>query len=200
MMPVPFERLGLWFNLFSVLFYPRKAKQHVFNFIRRVEPCGLVIDLGGGTGTLLNLAHTIRNDLTYICVDPAIGMLKYVRPYAYRVAARSENLPFSDNAVAAVMIGDAIHHFTNPERGFKEVHRVLRLGGKLFIFDINPKRYVGRAAVALEKLLHEPVNFYTPGQLCDLLAKKGFKIVAQGCGGRYTLEAEKHSPNTTEYL
>ena len=131
-MPVPFEHLGLWFKLFSILFYPREAKRHAFAFIQHAAPSGFVVDLGGGAGTLLNLAHKIRTDFTYLCADPAIGMLKYVRPYAYRVAAVGEDLPFRDNTVVAVMIGDAIHHFADPERGITEVHRILKPGGKLF--------------------------------------------------------------------
>lgn len=191
-MPIPFERLGACFNLCSVLFYPGAAKKHLVTLIRQAETSGLVIDLGGGTGVMLNLAHQVRSDLTYICVDPAIGMLKYVRPFAYRVAARSEDMPFRDNTVAAVMIGDAIHHFSNPERGITEVHRILKSRGKLFIFDINPKILPGRIALAIERLLGESAHFYAPEQLANLLAKKGFKVLVPGKGGRYTLEAEKH--------
>jgi SAM-dependent methyltransferase len=172
-MAIPFERLGLWFKLFSVLFYPREAKQHAFAFIQHAEPSGFVVDLGGGAGTLLNLTHKIRTDLTYLCVDPAIGMLKYVPPYAQRVAALSEDLPFGDNTVVAVMIGDAIHHFTDPERGIKEVHRILKPGGRLFIFDINPKTRTGRIAVGMERRLREPANFYSPEHLEDRSIKMG---------------------------
>jgi ubiquinone/menaquinone biosynthesis C-methylase UbiE len=192
-MSIPFDRLGLWFKLFSALFYPRSAKQHLFNFIRTVEPGSLVIDLGGGTGILLDFAHRVRADLTYLCVDPALGMLKYVGQYGYRVAARGEYLPFMDCMVGAVMIGDAVHHFIEPDRAIEEVRRTLKPGGKLFIFDINPQTFVGGIVVALERLLREPVNFYSPEQLQDLLAGNGFTVLDKGHGWRYTLEAEKQS-------
>jgi hypothetical protein len=34
-------------------------------------------------------------------VDPALGMLKFTWPYAYRVAARSEDLPFPGSTIGA---------------------------------------------------------------------------------------------------
>ncbi len=192
-MPIPFDRLGLWFKLFSAVFYPKRAKRRVFDFIRAVEPPALVVDIGGGAGTLLNLAHTVRPDLTYLCVDPALGMLKYVWRYAYRVAARSEDLPFPDNIIGAVMIGDAIHHFMDVGRAMEEVRRVLKPGGKLFVFDIDPKTFMGRIVVALERRLGEPANFSSPEHLQELLAGKGFAILCKEYGWRYTLQAEKPS-------
>jgi ubiquinone/menaquinone biosynthesis C-methylase UbiE len=190
-MPISFDRLGRWFDLFSTAFYPKRAKQHVADFIRTIEPAGFVIDLGGGTGTLLNLAYRMRTDLAYFCADPALGMLKYVRRYAYRVAARGEYLPFKGDIVAAVMIGDAIHHFTDPEGAIEEVSRILKGGGKLFLFDLNSETFMGRIVFALEKLLGEPGNFYSPEQLRDVLVKKDFAVLTEGHGWRYTLEAQK---------
>lgn len=189
-MPVPFNHLGLFFKFFPVLFYSRRARLHLRRSISRVET-GFVIDLGGGTGTLLNLAHSIRPDLIYLCVDPAMGMLKYVRPYAYRVAARSEDLPFSDSTIAAILIGDALHHFSDPVRGLKEVFRVLKPGGKLFIYEIDPESFLGWLAIVTERPLREHTNFYPPEQLQELLSEIGFVVVEQGRGRRYTIDAEK---------
>ncbi len=189
--PVPFEHLGLCFRLCSALFYTRAAKRHLSRMVAGASAGDIVIDLGGGTGTLADMAHRTRPALTYVCVDPALGMLRYVRPHALSVAARGENLPFRDRGVAAVLIGDALHHFTDTEKTIDEVQRILRVRGKLFIFDINSESLLGRWVSALEKLFHEPSNFYSPGQLEDLLKRKGFARVSAEKSARYTCEGEK---------
>lgn len=190
-MPASFDSLGLWFKLFSSWFYPRRAIKSLSQFIRCLENKGCVIDLGGGAGTLIEFAHSMRRDICYICADPAQGMLKYVPPYAWRVMARGEELPFKDNVVGAIMIGDAIHHFSQPHKGMIEVMRTLRPGGKLFIFDINPQTIMGWFISKMEKLLKEPAHFYTPAQLRYLLISKGFKVLTTNNLWRYTIEAVK---------
>ncbi len=127
----------------------------------------------------------------YICADPALGMLKYVRRHAYRVAIRGEYLPFKGGTVAAVMIGDAIHHFRDPEGAIKEARRILKTGGTIFLFDINPRTFMGRIVLEIERLLGEPGNFYSPEQLREVLVEKGFVVLIGGHGWRYTLEAWK---------
>ncbi len=196
-MSIPFGRLGLCFKLFSASFYPRSAKEHLARFIRAVEPAGVVVDLGGGTGTLLDLARTVRPDLTYVCIDPAVGMLRYVGQYGFRVAARGEALPLCDASVGAVAIGDAIHHFADPGAAIAEVHRVLQQNGTLFVFDIDPESLMGRIAVATERFLGEPANFYSPDRIRDLLTTNGFRVREELHRSRYTLEAKKSAARSS---
>lgn len=190
-MPVSFDKLGLWFKLFSSWFYPRRAIKSLSLFIRGIENKGCVVDLGGGAGTLIGFAHSMRSDICYVCADPAQGMLKYVPPYAWRVMALGEELPFKDNVVGAIMIGDAIHHFTQPQKGMGEAMRTLRPSGKLFIFDINPQTIMGWFISRMEILLKEPAHFYTPDQLKYLLTSKGFSVLTMSHPWRYTIEAMK---------
>ena len=158
--------------------------------MRTLETGSYVVDLGGGSGTLIEFSHSVRNDLHYICVDPAHGMLKYVAPYAGKVMAWGEELPFKDHVLGAIMIGDAIHHFTRPDEGIDEVKRTLKTGGKLFIFDINRQTFMGWLLSLMERIMQEPAHFYTPDQLKTLLMAKGFKVLAVSHPWRYTIEAE----------
>ena len=105
--------------------------------------------------------------------------------------ALGEELPFKDNVVGAIMIGDAIHHFTEPHKGIDEAMRTLKHGGKLFIFDINRQTIMGWLISNMERLMHEPAHFYTPDQLKILLMAKGFKVLTISHPWRYTIEAEK---------
>lgn len=190
-MPATFDNLGMWFKLFSSWFYPRRAIKSLSHFIGSLENKGCVVDLGGGSGTLIEFAYSMRQDICYICADPAKGMLEYVPPYAWRVMALGEELPFKDNVIGATMIGDAIHHFMKPDRGIDEVLRTLRPGGRLFIFDINRQTFMGWLISHMEKTMHEPAHFYSPDELQALLVAKGFKVLTISHPWRYTIEAMK---------
>lgn len=162
-MPASFDRLGLWFKLFSSLFYPRYAIQGLSHFIKGFEDNRHVVDLGCGSGTLIEFAHSVRSDMRYICVDPSKGMMQYAPTYAWRVMALGEELPVKDNVVCAMMIGDAIRHFKKPQRGISEVMRTLMPGGKLFIFDIHRQTLMGWLISHMEGSMHEPAHILYPG-------------------------------------
>lgn len=189
-MALSFDNLGLTFKLFSRFFYSRKAVRSLSTVINSLEPGSYVIDLGGGSGALIEFSYSVRNDLRYVCVDPAQGMLKYVAPYAWRVMARGEELPFKDHAVGAILIGDAIHHFSRPQDGIDEAKRTLKPEGKLFIFDINRRTFMGWLVAFAERILGEPAHFYDPDQLRTILATRGFKVLAVNRAWRYTIEAK----------
>jgi len=190
-MTIPFGSLGPLFRLFSARFYPNDAKGQVSTLIRDVSSSAPVVDLGGGTGVLIDIARSTRPDLSYVCADPALGMLRYARSDTVRVAARGEELPFKDGTLAALMVGDAIHHFKDLERAMTEVHRALESGGRLFVFDIDPMTTAGRLIAGLERVLGEPGNFLSPGDLCEVLGRKGFTVYHTGGGWLYTVEAAK---------
>jgi ubiquinone/menaquinone biosynthesis C-methylase UbiE len=190
-MPASFNNLGLLFKLFSSWFYPRQAIKNLSHFIRSLGYKGCVVDLGCGSGTLIEFAHSMRSDMCYVCVDPAQGMMRYAPAYAWRVMALGEELPFKDNVIGAIMIGDTIHHFTEPNKGISEAMRTLIPGGKLFIFDINRQTFMGLLISRMEKSLHEPAHFYTPDELKHILMAKGFKVLTVSHPWRYTIEAMK---------
>ena len=190
-MPASFDSLGLWFKMFSSWFYPLQAITSLSHFIKSLGYGGCVVDLGCGSGTLIEFAHSMRSDICYICADPAQGMMRYAPSYARRVMALGEELPFKDNVVGAFMIGDAIHHFTEPHKGISEAMRTLMPGGKLFIFDINRQTFMGWLISRMEKSMHEPAHFYSPDELKYLLMAKGFKVLTVSHLWRYSIEAMK---------
>ncbi len=49
----------------------------------------------------------------------------------------SERLPFDDNSFDATTISFGVRNFENPLQGLKDVHRVLRTGGKIFVLEFS---------------------------------------------------------------
>jgi ubiquinone/menaquinone biosynthesis C-methylase UbiE len=48
-----------------------------------------------------------------------------------------ENLPFAENSIDFIVSSFSLHHWTDPEKVFKELYRILKQEGVLLIFDFR---------------------------------------------------------------
>jgi len=190
---IPFNHLGWLFDRFGKAAYPAAVVQELCDALQGIRENGTVLDLGAGTGIIGNYAHGCRRDLRYFAADPAEGMLRYVPEHVEKVTARAEALPFDDNAFDAVAAGEALHHFDAPHDALREIARVLRTGGLLFIYEFDPSAFFGRLIFLAEKLLGEPGHFYPPETLSAMLEAHGFRVSVSRHGWRYTLLARLES-------
>lgn len=111
---------------------------------------GLVLDMGCGNGRYLGKSY---EDAGYIYIDPKnqiIG-LDPLESYEERfpvINARGEKIPLQDNIVDAVVLATSMDHIVTPIRMLKEIKRVLKPGGSLFMWNavmsnavINPGHF-----------------------------------------------------------
>lgn len=112
-----------------------------------------VLDLACGTGDLMvELLRTGRPAVVGADILPE--MLSRVGgkigAYAHRsglVAAAGENLPFASGSFDTVTIAFGIRNFMDWRRGLRQMHRVLRGGGRIVILEFGlPKTTVVRSA------------------------------------------------------
>lgn len=90
-----------------------------------------VLDLGAGTGKLTEALVALDREV--IAVDPVEEMLEELEvavPGVPRILGTAEDIPIEDDAVDAVVAGQAWHWF-QPERAIPEIARVLKPGGVL---------------------------------------------------------------------
>jgi SAM-dependent methyltransferase len=186
---IPFNRLGLFFRLFASWVYPREAISDLSGVLEGTAPEGLVLDVGAGTGILTRFANKYRSDLKYVALDPALGMLRHAPPFVRRVSARGESLPFRKGIFSAVLVGDAIHHFSDPGKAILEIKNCMIPGGRLFIFDMNPDTFVGSIIFTMERLAGEPALFRPPQELAEMLTAFGFRTKVNRYDWRYSVEA-----------
>lgn len=100
-----------------------------------------VLDLGSGTGYCSRQLN--RPGIRVIDVDLAWAMLVKARLLRERetdyVCADAESLPISDRSIDLVFCNLVIQWCPNPERMFKEVHRILKPGGSFVFSTLGPE-------------------------------------------------------------
>lgn len=113
------------------------------DFVRSHCPPGPALDVGCGTGVLAE--RLARAGYAMTGVDPSQGMLDVLTARAPSVTAvlgSGTDLPFDDDAFQLVLSVATLHHIAEPEavrRTLHEMVRVARPGGRVLIWDHNPR-------------------------------------------------------------
>jgi len=106
---------------------------------RSLSPGALVLDLCCGTGDLaLELARYARVVGVDFCRPMLrIGQAKIARHRAPIVLVEGDalQLPFPDGIFSAATIAFGLRNLESPERGLREIHRVLRPGGTVAVLE-----------------------------------------------------------------
>lgn len=183
-----------------------------------------VLDVATGTGDLAIALGRALPDAALVGVDLSPKMLRIGRE---KVAAKfpgrelpmlegdAEHLPFADGSFAAVTCGFGVRNFEDLPQGIREMHRVLRVGGKVYILEFSmPSRgnilgklyrfYFRRVLPGIGRLiskdarayayLPESVGEFPYGErFCRLLSEAGFTdpamtVLMGGIATIYTAE------------
>jgi len=98
-------------------------------------PPGKLLDLGAGTGA----AVPGFGDRDVIALDPVVEMLG-LNPLTSRVVAVGEALPFRDESFDGVFSAFVFRNLTSVPKALREIHRVLRSGGKAAVIGLGRPR------------------------------------------------------------
>lgn len=141
MMEAKYDKIGTDYNS------TRTADPFLTNkLIEHLSPRkdDVYLDIGCGTGNYTNELE--RNGLRLIGIDPSEKMLEKARLKNSNVDWRIgtvENIELSDNSVDGVIGSLTIHHWTDLQKGFSELYRVLKPDGRIVIFTSTPKQMEG---------------------------------------------------------
>ncbi len=90
------------------------------------ETCDSVIDFGGATRGLTELlSDRVKGEITTADIDPETSP---------GIVADICDLPLEDSSVDGIICASILEHVYNPFLAVSEMHRVLKPGGKMFVY------------------------------------------------------------------
>ncbi len=160
----------------------QKSRNQILDLLNHVEP-GPLLDIGCSVGYTLRAARELG--LAPTGSDLSQYAIQACRDQGFR-AERGElgQLPFAEGEFGLVTMKHVLEHTADPRAAVREVRRVLRPGGGVFI-AIPHAGY--RKAVAAPQASRyylpsahgrEHFVYYTPQTLTRLLEQEGFRVVA----------------------
>ena len=155
--------------------------------LAQVQPGEMVLDLGCGTGTLLETLLASRPDANYVGVDPDPHVLAIARgklrrlPTVQLLTGYGNHLPVADRAFDIVVSTLTFHHLTDSAKRstLVEVRRVLRPAGRFVLIDFGrPTSLVATVLLTVGSLFDGRANMRAnlTGELPTLLHQAGFDV------------------------
>jgi ubiquinone/menaquinone biosynthesis C-methylase UbiE len=145
-----------------------------------------VLDVGCGTGTL-TLAAKRRAGGGQVCgIDAAAEMIEVARGKAAKAGADVEfrvalieEIPFPDDSFDVVLSSLMLHHLPDElkRKGFAEMRRVLKPGGRLLAVDLYGSK--GVFGVVMRLIGHKFDEDYVD-RLTAMAEEAGFDVVTTG--------------------
>jgi ubiquinone/menaquinone biosynthesis C-methylase UbiE len=105
---------------------------------------GTILDVGTGPGVLLQELGRRRPDLRVVGIDLSADMVAAARRNVAELGDRADvrqadvaDLPFPDASFDLVVSSLSLHHWDDPPAAAPHLARVLKPGGRLYIYDFR---------------------------------------------------------------
>lgn len=116
----------------TYIYTPKTGKNSLHHYIRNL-PIGKdkeVVDIGGGTGEAVSMAHAERG-VNITIIDQCVAQNNSIEQYVVNLDEQwTEQLPQKKYDIAFAL--DVLEHLKCPEKGAEEVFKLLKSGGKLY--------------------------------------------------------------------
>ena len=158
--------------------YYNKDIKNIFSSYANLTKTMTVADLGAGDGYLT--LEAAKNSKKVFAVDISGGMLGKLKEKAEKKGLKNIvllegdaiDIPLNDSSVNIVSASMFLHHIEEPAMAAKEMHRILKPGGKVFLADL--KRH-SNDEFSLE--MHDLWNGFTRSELVKWFENNGFENI-----------------------
>ena len=141
-----------------------------------------VLDVGCGTGEILNTIKNIYPAVSLYGIDISEEMLKKSKEKLLNTAELSlgdaEHLPYEHGKFDLLMCTDSFHHYPNPQKAMEEFHRVLKTDGHILLVDFwkpFPVRQLMNIFIPFSN--EGDVKVYSKKEIISFLSYSGFQNI-----------------------
>jgi ubiquinone/menaquinone biosynthesis C-methylase UbiE len=151
--------------LFPSVFY-RAVHKRLLESVDLPKPAN-VLDIGCGTGRLLERLATQFPDLQGTGLDLSSNMLRIARqsnrhrPRLIYIQGKAESLPFADGQFDAVFSTISFLHYLEPKQVLSEIVRVLSPSGRFYLVDFTSIKETEPQLLPVSPL---GIRLYSPNQ------------------------------------
>lgn len=146
---------------------------------------GCILDFGCGIGATGEVLEAAFLQATIIGIDPSQESIVEARRLGLRrtefIRAEGGATTLPENSVDLVYSNGVFHHILPKSRAvvLREIHRVVKPGGHIFIFENNPANPLMMRAMA-KSPLDTNAQVLTAGELGSLVKDNGFFLLKTG--------------------
>lgn len=147
----------------------KDQKHRIRGISGRIKSKNKVLDAGSGFGNMSKTALSLcNNDISITLYDPLIPMLKNTSKFFRKTPDMAngvfEYIPFKDQEFDAVLCGYSLRDAIDLKAAIKEIHRVLKDGGRLVIVDLGkPDQRFIRIGMTVYLRLFLPIIAFAAG-------------------------------------
>ncbi len=155
---------------------------------------GIVLDVGCGYGRIAEQLLPRRDFEGYIGVDSSLSMLRYARDRKTSISVNTpmhfvygqiDDLPLADNSVDTVVVSAVFlhNHKSVTKRSISEIFRVLKPGGKVFVYSSFPSLhslmgyqvalYLWFMKLFADEYRNGPVRYFSRSEVSKLFSEYG---------------------------
>jgi ubiquinone/menaquinone biosynthesis C-methylase UbiE len=160
----------------------RAAQSKVISLLN-IQPNVHFLDIGCGTGWAVGqAANLVKGNGLFYGVDLSPKMIEKAKSNFsgkdnfHFLQANSESIPLDDNFFDIIICTNSFHHYLHPDKALREMRRLLKSGGKLYLLDPLADSWITKFWDMLAKLKEpEHVKFYSTKEFQQLFKQAGLK-------------------------
>ena len=164
--------------------YLRSAQLSVISLLNLKENVSM-LDIGCGTGWALGQAAKMNEDKgTFYGVDLSAKMIENAkenfkgRENFHFIKANAEEIPLEGNFFDIIICTNSFHHYLHPDKALKEMYRLLKPQGKVYILDPPVDFWIAKVLAKVFHLFDRAhVRLHSTKEFEKMITHAGFNYI-----------------------